>query len=242
MLLTDGFAVIARYTAAGTLDRTFSGDGIRIFGIPGGQAQDVHVLASGRILVLLRADVDDAVIRLASGGANDTSFGGGDGRVDLPPGHLATAMAVRNGRIFVVGNEGDIFVMRLLGSGTPDTTFGGGDRLVIVTSVDLGVTSEQDIAVDADGRMAIAARSDNQQIIRLTHTGDIDKGFASGSGSGFVELGGPGFDSLLAIAIDSQRRIVAAGTVTQAGVDDQDAVVYRVLTNVRRVSEPPGPR
>ncbi|MCY7420100.1 MAG: hypothetical protein LH650_16765 [Chloroflexi bacterium] len=53
----DRVAIVVRYTAAGALDRAFSGDGVRIIDIPGGQARDLHVLASGLGFVEFRGQI-----------------------------------------------------------------------------------------------------------------------------------------------------------------------------------------
>ena len=55
--------------------------------------------------------------------------------------------------------------------------------------------------------------------------GGLDPAF--NGGLGFVEVGGPQNDSLSAVRVDAQGRIVAAGTLGLPGSDEADQVVYR---------------
>jgi uncharacterized delta-60 repeat protein len=81
---------VARLTAGGTVDGTFSSDGVvRIAAAPGGwsQAADLVVDASSRPLLVGKAvpswdrSLEVALVRLTETGAPDGSFGDGDGRL-----------------------------------------------------------------------------------------------------------------------------------------------------------------
>ena len=107
---------LARYNGNGTLDTTFSADGIHVtdFGDPpvtgGGQASGVALLADGRIVVVGSAGGNFAVLRLNANGTPDTTFGppgaanGFAFRDAGGPADRAAAVAVApDGRVVVAG-------------------------------------------------------------------------------------------------------------------------------------------
>ena len=81
---------MARLTPGGTIDGTFSSDGVvRIAGAPGGwsQAAKIIVDTSSRPVLVGKAvppwdrSLEVALVRLTETGAPDGSFGAGDGRL-----------------------------------------------------------------------------------------------------------------------------------------------------------------
>src|SRR5437870_9877033 len=76
----------SRVLLAYSLDPSFDGDGLLI-GPAGFGAGQVTVQSDGKILAVSRPlseSAGDFLIRYNPNGSLDTSFGGGDGRVDLP--------------------------------------------------------------------------------------------------------------------------------------------------------------
>ena len=81
---TDGSLdfFVARYTSAGALDTSFSGDGIHQFDLgssTGDMLEGMDLQSDGKIVVGGYSGTAWAVARLTTAGAMDTSFGGGDG-------------------------------------------------------------------------------------------------------------------------------------------------------------------
>jgi hypothetical protein len=81
---------VARLTPGGTIDGTFSSDGVlRIAAAPGGWSQSANLVAdpASRPLLVGKAvpswdrSLEVALVRLTADGAPDGSFGGGDGRL-----------------------------------------------------------------------------------------------------------------------------------------------------------------
>jgi uncharacterized delta-60 repeat protein len=154
---------LARLNANGSLDSTFSGDGMQItnFGdqeSPSGMA----IQADGRIVVAgRRADESGneliIVARYNTSGNLDSTFNG-TGKMTfkiLPPfdpNFLANDVIIQpDGRIIIAGNSfnGATWVevlMRILPSGGFDTTFSG-DGKVIVVGINIYA-----LALDADGK------------------------------------------------------------------------------------------
>ncbi|MFL5796911.1 MAG: hypothetical protein ACJ77A_03135 [Actinomycetota bacterium] len=138
---SDGRWCVVRLKPNGTLDTTFSGDGVVIKNVVPGQddySNDLIVLPSSRILAIGRAvnavgvstGGDVVLLRLTSGGVPDTSFGAGGLRKadfggDEEPVSVArdsTGRIVMSGR---VGNGTGFGVFRFTAAGAPDTTFAG---------------------------------------------------------------------------------------------------------------------
>lgn len=182
-------ATAPAFGAAGELDCTFDGDGRKVQGFGAGtdQADDVLVLADGRI-VTLTSDEDSIpsgdvrFSRFLADGSLDTTFGGGTGTVVVTiPGlvfgdfafvgnvlHFARDSA---GRYLVVGSavvgtDRKVFVGRFTSAGALDGTFGGGTGFTTFdwTAATFGSAVAFDagsaIAVDASDRPIVAGRVD----------------------------------------------------------------------------------
>jgi uncharacterized delta-60 repeat protein len=78
-------SALVRYTATGSVDATFDGDGI-VFGDAFSSGNTVAIDANDRPLVAISEDGDDALLRYQPNAALDATFGGGDGRASVPSG------------------------------------------------------------------------------------------------------------------------------------------------------------
>lgn len=193
--LTNDEGIIARYNVNGTLDTSFSGDGIvrGFFGYTKVQLADVGLYPDGRIIVGGSA-VDGGgsshflALRFQPNGALDPTFGGGDGIQETslnsaPPGDHVEGVAIySDGRIALGGWSGsggatDFVAIRLLQSGAPDTSFDT-DGIAVI---DLGSTAEyaHDVAIDSLGRIVLVGESGSDTgIVRLQEpTGMPDSSF-----------------------------------------------------------------
>jgi len=98
---------VVQYTAAGALDKTFSGDGK--FKTPLGSVAEGVAVQSGKITMAGRNALGDAVLaRLTSAGQPDAAFGaGGIITADWGGGDRYRSVVVKNNRIYVVGTTRD---------------------------------------------------------------------------------------------------------------------------------------
>ncbi|HZN66680.1 MAG TPA: hypothetical protein VFB66_15425, partial [Tepidisphaeraceae bacterium] len=132
---------VARFTASGDLDATFSGDGLVTtdFGTDqGAGAQDVAVMSDGRVVAMGNAasatsdpttsSHDVVLARYNTNGSLDTTFDG-DGKATAPDTgvwEIGRAVALYpDGRVVVAGDaDGRFRAWRLTAAGRPDATFG----------------------------------------------------------------------------------------------------------------------
>ncbi|QEL20259.1 FG-GAP-like repeat-containing protein [Limnoglobus roseus] len=188
----------------------------------------------------------------AAVGGLDLTFNG-TGLADVPfdlaaaKADLGAAIAVqKDGKIVVVGSaqtgaaDIDFAVARLNPDGTLDTTFGSNG--IRAFGFDLGgsnIDRATSVAIDSQGRIVVAgyAQTDAANdydfaVIRVTSTGDLDSTFDTDGRQtvAFDIAGGTQEDKTAGVAIDSQGRIVLAGTVAQATAGDTDFGVVRLTT------------
>jgi uncharacterized delta-60 repeat protein len=220
----NGKFAVVRYTTGGALDHTFSGDGKVATAFAGyftAAASDVAVQGDGRIVVVGSAasgtphlrggpgeQNDIAVARYKPGGALDTTFGGGDGRVttdfagNFDSGH--SVLVLGSGDILVAGSsqtmagEQRIVVVEYRPNGTLDTAFSGDGKIVVNMSpgqpesaAGIAVRGDGKIMVGASVRDAVSGTSDaDLGVLLLTAGGTIATTFGGGDGMAFADFGG----------------------------------------------------
>lgn len=232
-------AKVVRLNVDGSLDTTFSDDGIVSFGHTG-TARTVELQDDGKIVV--GGDTYDSydvigelhVARLNTNGTLDASFNGtGEVTIDfgLPGGDLAYGRAARiqpDGKIVVGGiqirdwTNPEFAVARLLPDGSLDPGFSGDGKFIYV--FDMGGEGNDrlsDVAIQPDGRIILGG-----SVKRVTHN-RTDMGFAClnedgtpdssfGYGAYMVFPFNAGEDhnaGLSALAIQSDGKIIAVGYV-----------------------------
>jgi uncharacterized delta-60 repeat protein len=231
----DDFGV-ARLNPGGSLDTSFSGDGRRRIDFLGDPdtADAVALDGAGRIVVAgtsrMVNDADWGVVRLRTGGGLDTSFSG-DGKRRVNFGGLSdqgTGVAVTPGGAVVVGGISDggtdfaFAAARLRPNGSLDPSFSGDGKRSLSVAPDNDFAA--DLALQQDGRIVLVGESDgtaNFGVARLNPNGSPDTSF-SGDGRLVTDFGG-GNEIALAVAIQRNGRIVAAG-VAPAGANDEFGV------------------
>jgi uncharacterized delta-60 repeat protein len=234
----DEVFAVARYLPDGKLDRTFSRDGLASvdFGYGDADASAVAVQRGGRILVAgsgarnaYRTEEDFAVARFRANGKLDRSFSG-DGRVTVDFGHRLSdgvhGLALgRDGRIVLAGSSGKrgavprIAVARLLANGRLDRSFAGGKRL---TRPGRHGGYARAVVQQPDGRIVVAGRvfddgrfdTSAWALARYGRRGALDRSF--GHGGLVVSDFSTGADWVGALAVQRDRRIVAAGSVGES--------------------------
>ena len=174
--------VIARYTASGTLDKTFNQRGYYIYapaGISNVWAGSVELQSDGKIVVAGSSRSNDGtsdmfVARFKATGQLDTTFGGGAGYVSLDvdgaasvTSETASGVAIQpDGKIVVAGSKSNtlaqvpagVLVARLNSNGTLDSTFGVGGFKLGLPLVGTGYHDFRGFAValQSDGNIIVA--------------------------------------------------------------------------------------
>lgn len=227
--------LIARFTAAGEPDTTFSEDGLLELLPPGAGTAAAHDIApaeGGALIVAGQVDERFAVVRLREDGSMDPAFGeGGVARVTSAarPAGLASAVAIRpDGRILAAGHTTTpapatqaFTVARFTAAGAPDPAFAGTGSLTetfdeasfasaLVPLPDgrlyaVGTTVDRWGDDDSGGTTRRAA------IVRYLEDGSRDGSFA-GDGSVLDALGGGLYATVTptAAAADAQGRLAIA--------------------------------
>jgi uncharacterized delta-60 repeat protein len=222
---TAGFEsyALARYESDGSLDPSFGGDGKVLSDLTGGRdvAYAVAIQANGKIVVAGRsagARGRFALARYESEGSLDTSFGG-DGIVFTnftSQDDYATDVAIfANGKVVAAGRGGGaggrFALSRYESDGSLDTSFGEDGR--VLTNFTSGDDYARGVAIQPNGRVVAAGGAAGAggrfALVRYENDGGLDASFG-GDGRLLTNFT-RGLDVALGIAIQSNRRIVAAG-------------------------------
>ncbi|MEU2827523.1 delta-60 repeat domain-containing protein [Streptomyces lavendulae] len=163
-LSQDGFA-LARYNTDGTLDTTFSGDGMVTADFGGTEfGNAVAVQPDGKVVAAGDGGAGIALLRYNADGSPGTGFGtGGRRSVGFPgDGVGASVLALQpNGKIVIAGQTddpnsseaNDFGVARFNTNGTVDTGFGG-DGFVVTGFGDFDAA--RGVLVQPDGKIVAA--------------------------------------------------------------------------------------
>jgi uncharacterized delta-60 repeat protein len=234
----DGDFAVARYLPDGTLDRTFSENGKvhtpfhACSGIGAG-ASAVAFQTDGRIVVVGAHIPCLALARYLPDGTLDTTFGGGDGRVETSSGGSADlgahAVAISvDGKIVVAGEHsnaflpggprGTFFLARYRTHGRLDPMFGRGDGRV-TTAFAPRLAAAVAVAIQADDKIvAVGGAGDFEAhrgefaLARYMPDGTLDASFsADGKLTTRFPVGQQSFARGAAMQTDG--RVVAAGEV-----------------------------
>ncbi len=155
-------------------------------------------------------------IRYSSDGTVDTTFGDG-GRIVSPPFPSTfspsqmpnSVAALADGRFLVAGQRSGAAVLRLLASGAPDPSFGSGG----VASTGINGTGTV-VIPQTDGRILVGSSNNSSpnglSVARLTSSGQLDPSFGTGGVAG-IRVGTTGVDWVVALALQPDGRVVAAG-------------------------------
>ncbi|HEX8369533.1 MAG TPA: FG-GAP-like repeat-containing protein [Pyrinomonadaceae bacterium] len=218
---------VARFNSNGSIDTTFGEQGAVVtpFTDFHGFANEVLVQPDGKILVTAWTFGGFyKIIRYNSDGALDNSFGAmGIATIQLSTianVDVSFAMALQpDGKIIVGGGsttpEGSgASLVRLNADGTLDTAFGNGGK--VITIIANRQSTINSLALQPDGKIVGAGYSrientNNQSffVCRYNPNGTPDASFG-GTGTVFTSFGS--FDSANVVLIQSDGKIVAAGT------------------------------
>jgi uncharacterized delta-60 repeat protein len=243
---SDDFAVV-RYNTDGTLDTSFNSTGKVLTDLGLGsndQANSIIVQGDGKILVAGTSNAsgtdDFAIVRYNSDGTLDTSFGsGGKGRTDIGASSSDQAYALvmqSDGKISVAGQSNasgsdDFALVRYNADGTLDASFNSTGKVL----TDFGAGSYEyasAIVKQVDGKIIVAGSSnasgsDDFAVTRYNVDGTLDSTFGS-AGKVLTDIGSSSTDWTSAIAVQSDGKILVAGTSDASGSDDIVVVRYNV--------------
>ena len=208
---TAGDFALARFNPDGSVDTSFGGGKVTtdIDGAPNGILDllvqpDGKIVAAGNSLGFSRF----GFARYNPDGSLDGGFGA-EGKVSLAAGRAAFAVARQSdGKILAAGDsDGKFALARLNADGTPDLSFDGDGRLV--TDVGPFGGGAGAMALQPDGKIVAAGFSiPNFALVRYNPDGSLDPAFGAG---GKVTTDFGGFDSAVAVAVQPDGKIVAAG-------------------------------
>jgi uncharacterized delta-60 repeat protein len=184
------------FPQAGTLDSTFSSDGMTWFSLSDGSndaAFDVVALPDTTLLVCGR--LTDGVyagfiMRVLNDGEQDTAFGT-NGLVEIQYGDFGTEarrlIVLPNNKIVVSGHaritgtdDREFFIARFLPDGLPDLTFNSTGHWV--SSYGSGLETHYDMIMQADGKFIMAGQTGdgtNLLFMRVNANGTIDNSFGT---------------------------------------------------------------
>ena len=208
---------LARYSADGSLDTAFSGDG-KVTTEPGASfyARSVAIQADGQIAVAGGSGTDLALARYRADGSLDPAFSGGTVTTDLGGSDYAQSLAIQaDGRIVVAGSSGaDFALARYRADGSLDTSFSGDGKV----TTDLGGSDHaQTVAITGGGQIVVAGGSDGDKfaLARYRADGSLDTSL-SGDGTVTTPLGGHTADAA-AIRFDGSIVVAGASHVVPTG-------------------------
>jgi uncharacterized delta-60 repeat protein len=238
----EDFAVV-RYNTDGSLDTTFSGDGIvtTAIGIEADVAWSVVLQSDGKIVAagysFNGTNNDFAVVRYNTDGSLDTTFSG-DGivttAVGLGPDVAYSVVLQSDGKIVAAGyssngTNNDFAVVRYTSTGLVDTTFDTDGK--VTTAVGLGFDGAYSVVLQSDGKIVAAGYSSDGSnndfaVVRYTSTGLEDITFGGGDGIVTTAIG-LGADVAWSVVLQSDGKIVAAGYSNNGSGTDNDFAVVR---------------
>lgn len=238
--------MLLRFNSNGSLDTSFDGDGIVTPPLRGNAITDAMSLQpDGKIVLAHNSWTGSAYIlafnRFNSDGSLDSSFGtNGIAEVNVSQNVEQVSLALQTDGKVVAACSGytnnargyDFWVVRYNSDGSPDGSFGTDGK--VVTSIGPGGEFDvaKTVAIQANGKIVVggstqSGTSKNFAIVRYNRNGSLDEKFGI---HGIVnsDLGGAA-ESVNAIAIQSNGRIVAAGESDAASTNTRRFALARYM-------------
>ncbi|MFO1438783.1 MAG: choice-of-anchor D domain-containing protein [Verrucomicrobiaceae bacterium] len=239
-MTNEDFALV-RYNTDGTLDTTFDTDGkvTTTIGTGTDRIHDMLLQPDGKILVGgYMVGSDFALARYNTNGSLDTSFDT-DGKVTTPIGTgtdriygvalQSDGKVIAAGYSITTGTADDFAIARYTSAGALDTTFDTDGKRVLPLAPGNNSDFARAVALHADGSIVLAGYafngSDNDvAVTRLEPDGSTRSTFGS-SGVALLNFG-QGSDYGLAMTIQPDQKIIAAGYIYQGVTDDVTAARF----------------
>lgn len=227
-------AAVVRLLTDGSLDPTFSENGILTFDYPDFRVvTGLALQADGKIIAAgiggggITGDEAFHVVRLSSDGGLDPSFSG-DGSVVTAPADFGSASAVTiqsDGKIVVAGDSGDAYTndftaIRYNTDGSLDPSFSSDG---IATADVGGFDIANSVAIQADGAILVGGHEwGSFAVARFLPNGALDSSFA---GDG-VLTDHPGYDGR-SVAVQADGTILIGGDTADCCGDPSDFALSR---------------
>jgi uncharacterized delta-60 repeat protein len=232
----SGDFALARYNADGSLDPTY-GSGGKVTTDFGGfdAAFGVALQTDGKIIAVGQgsSSFDFALARYNADGSLDPTFGsGGKVTTDFTGGFEdAIAVAIQlDGGIVVTGQTfsggfQEFALARYNADGSLDTSFGSGG--IVTTNFGFDSAFGGALAIQTDGKIVAAGRAGTDFLLARSNVdGSPDASFGSG-GIVTTDFGGALFDAAFAVALQSNGKIVAAGSAISGFPSSADFALAR---------------
>jgi uncharacterized delta-60 repeat protein/uncharacterized repeat protein (TIGR01451 family) len=185
----------------------------------------VAIQSDGKIVAVGGTDGDFAISRYEGDGSLDSTFGvSGTVTTDFGGFDYGQAVAIQSdGKIVAVGGaDGDFAIARYEDDGSLDSTFGING---IKTTYSGGPDGGNAVAIQSDGRIVVAGDAGGDfGVVRYNDEGDLDSTFGIG---GVVKTDFGASDGASAIGIQTDGKIVVAGTIDDPYSTDSDMGVVR---------------
>jgi uncharacterized delta-60 repeat protein len=229
---SSGWAALARYNADGSLDTTFSGDGIQALSLGASLGGGVVIpQADGTITLVHDTLPGFTVAHFLANGNLDSSFAS----TDFPGLLSASKIVLDNGKVVAAGYASsapdDYSINRYNADGTFDTSFGTTGRVV----VDIGPYDDlAGVAAQPDGKLLVSGESSywptkEFNLFRLNVDGTLDTSF---SGDGKLTIASSGGYTYVseAMALQADGKIlVALGNTTS--LNTATVTLFRYTSN-----------
>ncbi|HEY9695957.1 MAG TPA: Calx-beta domain-containing protein [Trichocoleus sp.] len=243
----DNDIALARYNSDGSLDSSFSSDGLATLDFGGGddKASSIALQSDGKFLVAgnayINPDLDFVLARYNSNGSLDGNFGSS--------GYVTTHFGVDNDAAFdlAVQSDGNILVAgfvdggtsgldfglaRYTSSGVLDTSFGNGGT--VKTDFALSTDIATSIALQPDGKILVAGEAgisgdSDFALVRYNGNGTLDTSF--GNGGKITTDFGFGNDRISSIVLQSDGKILVAGRASIGSASNLDFALARYNSN-----------
>jgi uncharacterized delta-60 repeat protein len=215
---------VVRYASDGSLDSTFSDDGIQTTNVHpphGGWAGGIALASDNRVVVTGGTSLSEiAVVRYDTDGSLDATFS--DDGIQITPNASGVGVAVADDdAVTVVARtmfQGALLARYNADSELDSTLGGDGTQIARGDGTPAGITLQPDRRIVTAGSSGSYAASHDLAVTRHTAAGTPDATF-SGDGAQTTEFAGAGADEASAVAITPAGRIVTAGAsdTEQAG-------------------------
>lgn len=245
----DSHFGLARYNADGTLDGSFSGDGLTTtpfsLGFPSVEAHALVIQPDGKLVAAGDDNGLFALVRYAVDGSLDPSFSG-DGKRTIqvsPIDRTSVAYGLArqaDGRLVAVGRASDakgfdlhhdFAAARLLPDGSLDTSFSCDGKLSFPVAPSPQVDFARAAAIQSDGRIVLAGHADMGPPEFLDHDFAVARLLSSGDPP---DCGGPGtappaaFSRTLTLAYSNRKKAFQGRlSSTRAACRRQTVTVFK---------------
>lgn len=212
---------LARYNSDGSLDTSFSGDGIFVIDVSLGnnwfnaiaQQDDGKLLAVGQAYDGNTTRI--SLVRFNSDGTLDNSFGNAGISLATPGGNSAVGVDLviqSDGRIVVaLYAGGDLALMRFNSDGTPDTGFGNAgifqQRIGSQSNIAFSMVEQDDGKLLLLGRASSANGVAQAALLRFTADGSLDPYF----GDSGIQVLDHEFTNPTSLAVQGDGNILVGG-------------------------------